>query len=104
MFVFGNLLIALAQVLNIALTLYLWIVIISALISWVSPDPYNPIVQFLYRATEPVLRPVRRALPPMGGIDFSPLVVIFIIYFLQFFLVNTLIQFGRALHGGPMSM
>lgn len=100
MFVFGNFLIALGQVLNIALTIYLWVVIIRALISWVSPDPYNPIVQFLHRVTDPVLRPIQRALPMAGGVDFSPIVLILGIYFLQVFLVNTLIQFGRSLSGG----
>lgn len=97
MFVLGNLFIAIAQVLNIALTIYLWIVIIRALISWVNPDPYNPIVQFLHRVTEPALRPIQRLVPPAGGIDFSPLILILAIYFLQIFLVNSLIQLGRSL-------
>lgn len=93
MFVMGNLIIALAKVLDIALNIYMWIVIIRALISWVSPNPYNPIVRFLYRATEPVLGRVRRFLPIGGmGIDFSPLIVILAIYFLRLFLVSTLIQ------------
>jgi YggT family protein len=71
----------------------MWIIIVRALISWVSPNPYNPIVLFLYRATEPVLRPVRRILPIGGmGIDFSPVIVILAIYFLKLFLVNTLVQ------------
>ncbi len=99
MFVLGNLIIAVAQVLNVALTIYLWIVIIRAFISWVSPDPYNPVVQFLHKATDPVLNPISRALPPMGGMDLSPIVLILIIYFLQWFVVKTLIQFGVALHG-----
>jgi len=99
MYVLGNFIIAAAQVLNIALTLYLWIVIIRALISWVNPDPYNPIVTFLHRVTDPVLIPIARALPPMGGMDFSPLVLIMIIYFLQSFAVKTLIQFGLTLSG-----
>ncbi|UCC66205.1 MAG: YggT family protein [Deltaproteobacteria bacterium] len=93
MFVFSNLLMALATVINIALTIYMWIVIARAVISWVSPNPYNPIVQFLYRSTEPVLWRVRRYLPIRGiGIDFSPIVVILAIYFLKLFLVRTLIQ------------
>ncbi|RLB06507.1 MAG: YggT family protein [Deltaproteobacteria bacterium] len=93
MFVFGNLILALATVVNIVLTIYMWIVIARALVSWVSPNPYNPIVQFLYRATEPVLWRVRKYLPLWGmGIDFSPLVVILIIYFLKLFVVRTLIQ------------
>lgn len=102
MFVLGNFLIAAGRVLDIALTLYLWVVIIRVLISWVSPDPYNPIVQFLYRVTDPVLRPIQRYVPPAGGLDFSPIVLIFVIYFLQFFVVTTLIQLGRSLHGAVM--
>ncbi|MBW2038808.1 MAG: YggT family protein [Deltaproteobacteria bacterium] len=93
MFVFSNLILAVAMVVNIALTIYMWIVIARAVISWVSPNPYNPIVQFLYRATEPVLWRVRRYLPTGGiGIDFSPIIVILVIYFLKLFLVRTLIQ------------
>jgi YggT family protein len=91
--VFGNFVLALAKVIDIGLVIYMWIIIIRALISWVSPNPYNPIVQFLYRATEPVLWRVRRLLPIGGiGIDFSPLIVILVIIFLRLFLVNTLIQ------------
>lgn len=96
MFVLGNLILALATVINIGLTIYMWIVIIRALISWVSPNPYNPIVQFLHRATEPVLWRVRRLLPFGGiGIDFSPIIVILAIYFLKLFLVQTLIQLAH---------
>ena len=91
MFLFGNLLAAVATILDYALWFYMLIVIARALISWVSPDPYNPIVQFLYRATEPVLEPIRRRMPGGGlGIDFSPLIVILAIYFLQIFLVGSL--------------
>ncbi|MGC2423253.1 MAG: YggT family protein [Nitrospirota bacterium] len=98
MFILGNFLHAIAVVLDIILTFYMWVVIISALISWVNPDPYNPIVRFLYAATEPVLRPIRRRLPVMGGIDFSPLIVIAVIYFLKYFLVATLNDFAIRLH------
>lgn len=90
MFVFTNFLDAIAGILDMALTFFMWLIIIRALISWVSPDPYNPIVRFLMAATDPVLRPVQRMLPPMSGLDLSPLVVIFIIYFLQAFVVRTL--------------
>ena len=91
MFLLGNLLAAVATLLYYALWLYMWILIARAVISWVSPDPDNPIVQFLYRATEPVLQPIRRWLPAGSfGIDFSPLIVIFVIYFLQMFLVRSL--------------
>jgi YggT family protein len=89
----SDLVILLANVINIGLTVYIWVIVIRALISWVSPDPYNPIVRFLYRVTEPVLRPVRRILPISGmGIDFSPLIAILIIYVLRIFLVKALIQ------------
>lgn len=90
MFVVANFFVAVAGVLNLVLTLYLWIIIARALLSWVNPDPRNPIVRFLHNATEPILYPVRRALPYMGGVDLSPLVVIAAIYFMQIFLVGSL--------------
>jgi YggT family protein len=91
MFIAGNLLSAIAGVLNMVLWAYTWIIIARALVSWVTPDPYNPIVRFLYRATEPVLAPVRRWLPTWRwGIDFSPLVVILVIYFIQLSVVASL--------------
>jgi len=93
MFVLENLIFALAKIIDIGLTIYMWLIIGRALISWVNPDPYNPIVTFLYRATEPVLAPIRRWIPLRGmGIDISPILVILIIYFLQMFLVKTMIQ------------
>ncbi len=92
MFVMGNLIEAVAKIIDIGLNLYLWIIVIRAVISWVNPDPYNAIVVFLYRVTEPVLRPIRRRLPTGMGIDFSPVVVILVIVFLQVFLVKTLLQ------------
>lgn len=90
MFVLANFFVAVAGVLNLVLTLYFWILIARAILSWVNPDPRNPIVRFLHNATEPVLYPVRRVLPYMGGVDLSPLVVIAVIYFLQIFLVGSL--------------
>lgn len=93
MFVFSNFLSAIADAISIILRLYMYILIARALISWVNPDPYNPIVQFLYRITEPVLNPLRRLVPPWKiGIDLSPLIAILIIFFLQRFLVATLHQ------------
>jgi YggT family protein len=100
MFVVGNLFIAIGEVLNILLNLYMWVIIIAALISWVNPDPYNPIVRFLYGVTEPVLRPIRRRLGIFGGIDFSPFVAILIIIFLKYFLVGSLIELGYKMKGG----
>jgi YggT family protein len=90
MFIVANLLDALAQLLGVALYIYMWIIIIRAIVSWVNPDPYNPFVKFLYRVTEPVLQPVRRALPAAWGIDFSPVVVILALVFLDHFLVASL--------------
>lgn len=91
MFILGNLLQATAQILNIILQLYMWIIIIRALLSWVNPDPYNPIVQFLYSITEPVLYRVRQLIPMSGiGIDFAPIIVLLAIVFLQSFVVQSL--------------
>jgi len=87
-----------ARILDIALTVYMWVVIISALISWVNPDPYNPIVKFLRNATEPVYRKIRKYVPTdFGGIDIAPLIVILIIVFLQIFLVNSLLGLAYKL-------
>ena len=98
MFVLSNFIVALAKVIDIVLTIYMWIIVFRALISWVNPDPYNQIVVFLYRFTEPVLRPIRRKLPVSNiGIDFSPLIVILAIIFLQYFLVETMIQMATHL-------
>jgi YggT family protein len=83
MFVFGNLLDGIVTIFNWLLTVYMWMIIIRALLSWVNPDPWNPIVQFLTRVTEPVLAPIRRVLPSMGGLDLSPIVLILIIMFIQ---------------------
>jgi YggT family protein len=98
MFVLSNFIIALAKIIDVVLTLYMWIIICRALISWVNPDPYNQIVIFLYRVTEPVLGPLRRILPMRNiGIDFSPVIVLLIILFLKYFLVETMIQLAQRL-------
>ena len=98
MFIIANLLQAIATVLNYALTIYMWIVIARAVLSWVNPDPYNPIVRFLHSVTDPVLNRVRRRIPLfMGGIDFSPILVILVIIFLQVFLVQSLIELAARL-------
>ncbi|HTP64567.1 MAG TPA: YggT family protein [Geobacteraceae bacterium] len=97
MFIFNNFLSAVAYVIELVLNIYMWIIIARALISWVNPDPYNPIVNFLYRATEPVLSRVRRIIPIMGGLDLSPLVVLLIIYFLRLFVVKSLIMMANGM-------
>jgi YggT family protein len=90
MFVFRNVLLGTATVLDYVLWLYMWIIIARALISWVNPDPWNPIVQFLDRATEPVLAPIRRWMGWRMGIDLSPIIAILIVTFLQFAVVQSL--------------
>jgi len=103
MFVLGNLILAIANILDIVLSLYMWIVIIAALISWVNPDPYNPIVRFLYSVTEPVFRPIRRLIGfRLGPIDITPLVVILAIMFIQRFLIHSLIELAYKIKGGAL--
>ena len=96
MFVLQYFFLALANLLNLALWAYMWVIIIRALLSWVNLDPYNPVVRFLYQVTEPVLRPIRYRLPTWQmGLDLSPLIVILVIYFLQQFLVPVLYEIAR---------
>ena len=98
MFVISNLLVAVAKVLDIALTIFMWIIIARAILSWVSPDPYNPIVRFIHNVTEPVLHQVRRRIPlSFGGIDFSPIIILLAVIFLQQFAVQSLHQFAMTL-------
>ncbi|NIO10893.1 MAG: YggT family protein [Deltaproteobacteria bacterium] len=96
MFIFATFFEALALLLSLALKTYMWIIIARALISWVNPDPYNFIVQFLHRVTDPVLEPIRRIIPMHSiGIDISPIVAIFGVYFLQAFLVPVFYQLAQ---------
>ncbi len=93
MYIVTNLLSAIAEIIDIVLTLYMYVIIARALISWVNPDPYNPVVQFLYRITEPILNPLRRLVPSWKiGIDLSPMIAILIIVFLKRFLIPTLLM------------
>jgi YggT family protein len=89
---------AVLEVVFAILSVIQWLVIIAAVISWVNPDPRNPIVQFLYRTTEPILRPFRKILPPRrtGGIDLSPILVILLILFLKVFLRSLFFGGARA--------
>jgi YggT family protein len=89
---------AIATILNMVLTLYLWIIIAQAVLSWVNPDPYNPIVRFINKVTEPVLGRIRSRVPLyFGGLDFSPMIAIFAILLLTYWLVPSLDQLGRNL-------
>ena len=98
MYTVGYFLMAVANVLNFVLLFFMWIVIARAILSWVNPDPYNPIVRFIHNVTEPVLYQVRKKIPiNFGGIDFSPIIVILVIYFLRDFVVNSLVRFSESL-------
>ena len=97
MFIIGNFLKAVAIILHYVLTFYMWIVIARAILSWVNPDPYNPIVRFIHNVTEPVLYRIRTKIPVnFGGIDFSPIIVILGIIFLQNFVVNSLLRLSTT--------
>lgn len=98
MIAFRHLLDAIATILDLALNIYMWLIIARALLSWVNPDPYNPIVRFLYNVTEPVMSFLRRRVPVVfGGLDLSPLIVIAVIMFLRIFLVQTLHDYARMI-------
>ena len=92
----GSFIAALASLVNLVLNVYMWILIARAVLSWVNPDPFNPIVRFLYQVTEPVLRPIRHRLPATMGLDLSPMVVLLVIYFLQAFLVRELYRIAST--------
>ena len=99
MFVIGNLLLALAKVLDFVLVLYMWVVVARAVLSWVNPDPYNAIVRSIYNVTEPVLSRIRALIPMnFGGIDLSPIVVILGVVFLRIALVDSLIRIAQRLY------
>jgi YggT family protein len=99
MIILSNFLTAIAKVVDIVLTIFMWIVIARAVLSWVSPDPYNPIVRFIHKVTEPVLYQIRRRIPvSFGGIDFSPIIVFLAIIFLQRFAVHSLYELAQTLH------
>ncbi len=98
MFVLSNFMIAIANVLDTAFNIFYWLILIRALISWVNPDPFNPIVQFLYAATEWLLAPLRKLIPTWRiGIDLSPIIAFLLLIFLRSFLVMTLQQLALRL-------
>ena len=87
----SSLLFNLATIIGIFLTVYMWVVVVRVLISWVSPNPHNPAVQFLAKVTDPALNQVRRLLPlNYGGIDFSPVIFLLLIVFANDFIVTSL--------------
>ena len=98
MFIVGYLLMAVAKVFDVVLLCFMWIVIARAVLSWVNPDPYNPIVRFIHKATEPVLYRIRQFLPvSFGGIDLSPIIVFLLIIFLRTFIVSSLFRLSETL-------
>ena len=98
MYIIGYFIMAVARVLDIVLIAFMWIVIARAVLSWVNPDPFNPIVRFIHNITEPVLYPIRTRIPVnFGGLDLSPILVFAVIIFLRTFVVNTLNQMALSL-------
>jgi YggT family protein len=92
MFIIANLIETLAQIINIVINIYIWAIIIRAILSWINPNPYHPFMIFLAKITEPVLGFVRQFIPDLGGIDLSPMLVILVLYFVKDFFVKTLFQ------------
>jgi YggT family protein len=99
MFVFTNFFMAVISVADTVLTLYFWLIIISALLSWINPDPYNPIVSIIRRLTEPAFNLVRRWFPftNLGGVDLSPIVVLIAIQFTRMFVIQSLYQMAAGI-------
>lgn len=98
MFILGKFLYAFAVILNYLIVAYTWIIIIAALVSWVNPDPFNPIVRFLYGITEPFLGAIRRIIPlRIGMIDLTPIIAILLLQFLKIFLVRTLFEMAARI-------
>jgi YggT family protein len=100
MFVLGNMVATFATILFYSLKIYMWIIIARCLLSWVNPDPYNAIVVFIYRITEPLLSFVRRKIPfaTVNALDLSPVIVVLFLWFLQEFLFRTLMDISIRLH------
>ncbi|MFA5516355.1 MAG: YggT family protein [Desulfuromonadales bacterium] len=94
----GEIIMVFAQMINMLITVYIYIIVARAIISWVNPDPYNPIVRFLHSATDPVLYRIRRFVPlQFGGIDFSPIILLFGIYLLQRVIIVLLTRLAYSL-------
>jgi YggT family protein len=94
-FAFGNLLTSIAYVLNILLEIYLWVIIIRAILSWIRPNPYNPLVRIIYGLVDPITYRISRLFPTrIGMIDISPFILLIFIIFLQKFLIKTLFNMG----------
>lgn len=99
MFILANILGAIAAILNSVIFFYIIILVVASLLSWVRPDPYNPLVRTLHALTQPVLWRVRKKLPflHMGGLDLTPVVVILALYFINYALVQSLAELAVRL-------
>jgi YggT family protein len=98
MFILGNFLHGLAYVVNMILEIYLWVVIIRTVLSWIRPNPYNPLVRIIYGIVDPVTYRISRIMPTrIGMFDVAPFLVIIIIIFLQKFVVNSILDLGMRL-------
>lgn len=96
MVLIANILLAMAKIVELAdglLTIYKYVLLASVIISWVNADPYNPLVSFIYRITDPLLKRIRRYMPDTGMLDFSPLVAFALIYVLQIVVFDTAIHY-----------
>ncbi len=83
---------------NVAFQVYTWLVIIRILLSWIRHNPYQPLIRFIYEVTEPFLRLFRRIVPPLGQIDFSPIIAVFVLQILQWVIVRLLVNIFYGLH------
>ena len=93
------LVIALAMLIQFAATALLWMIIVRAVLSFVSPDPYNPVVQMLYRLSDPILKPFQKLIPPIGGLDLSPIFVVLALQLVRMLIAAPLAEFGLAMTG-----
>jgi len=93
------LIIAIAQLVDLVFSVYIWGILIQAILSWVNPGVYNPVTSVLYSLTEPLLRPIRKVLPPIGGFDLSPLVVIIGLQVLRMLVMPLFGYAGTSLFG-----
>ncbi|PIY84571.1 MAG: hypothetical protein COY77_01615 [Candidatus Omnitrophica bacterium CG_4_10_14_0_8_um_filter_43_18] len=99
MFLLSNFIAAVANILDVVLAILYWLILIRAILSWVNPDPSNPIVRFLNKSTEPILEPIRRIVPFWKmGIDISPIIAFLAILFLRAFAVRTLLDIAVKIH------
>jgi YggT family protein len=98
MFVFGNLFSSIASILNLLLDLYFWVIFARAILSWIRPDPYNPIVKTVYRLVDPLTYKISRIIPTrIGMVDVAPFILMLAIVFVQKFIVATLFDIGMRM-------